>query len=297
MGGVTEGELGAPHALGRRAAKARQATQRNRAEDGSRCAAKIREWEADDVTRESLRVGTTLAVSLALVVSIMHPAQAREVAHRCASAKHRRSRDGFSLVELIAVVAIMFVLAAAASPAFVAILRDRRVNNAAMKIVNYYRTAKMMAVGRGLPILVNWNSAGNLSNTNPGSPGLIQLIEPVLTTGTTPPSTCSQVTWAYFPATLTTSAAVNGVQLVDSFDLKNGSYDYTSVAYVSNDPQAASPSSVDICFSPSGVSFVRYGAGAFNQLLVVPSFQVTNVMSNVTRNVFIPPNGVARLGL
>jgi type IV fimbrial biogenesis protein FimT len=226
-------------------------------------------------------------------------------------ARPRRAAAGFSLIELLAVVAIMSVLAAVASPRFVLILRDRRVNAAAMKIVNYYRTARMLAVGRGLPILVNWNAAGNLQNSNPGSPGLIQMIEPVLTVAAggapvVPPSSCSQVNWTYFP-TLTVSAPSNGVQLVDAFDLKNGAYDYTTVSLTASADMAAAPTTqafADICFSPSGTAWVRFAPnGTFTQLLAVPWFTVTRAAwaaggsTGLQRTVFVPPNGVARMGL
>ena len=185
-------------------------------------------------------------------------------------------------------------------PAFVAILRDRRVNNAAMKIVNdAIGLAEDDGGWVGPPSLVNWNSAGNLSHTNPGSPGLIQLIEPVPHDGHRRLHRLARrLRGCTSRRTLRFTLPVNGVQLADSLHLKNGSYDYTRRWLTRDRRNRPSPGFVDICFSPSGLSFVRYGAGTpFNQLSAVPWFQVTNVMSNLTRNVFIPPNGVARLGL
>jgi type IV fimbrial biogenesis protein FimT len=85
------------------------------------------------------------------------------------------------------------------------------------------------------------------------------------------------------------------VQLVDSFDLKNGAYDYTAVSL---SVSGATQTFADICFSPSGTAWARFNqTDPFTQLLTVPSFAVTNVASTLTRTVFVPPNGVARLGL
>lgn len=187
------------------------------------------------------------------------------------------------------------VIAVTAAPTIIRQLRDRRVNRAAMQLVDYYRTARTMAVGRGQPIMVSWNEDGYLAQTHPGGTGIIRLIEPLVTTAAIAP-TCGLVTWNNFQP----PGTAGGVQEVSSFDIQNGRYDYTVIKFFDDVGNAATYS--ETCFSPSGRMYLRTGSGgvsnaAFHPVTGVPAFTVLNQATGRPRRVFVPPNGVARLQL
>lgn len=208
-------------------------------------------------------------------------------------------------MESLAVLAMVAILVVTASPTFVRLLRDRRVNRAAMHLVDYYRTGRTRAMGRGQPMLVVWNSAGGLTNSEPGTPGLLQLLEPSVT-GPSVAASCTQMTWS----NIQPSGIANGVMEVSRMDFKTGFYTYTNASF--NDdatPQTARPYS-EVCFSPSGRAYIRFAStDTFRPVQGVASFAIRNVdvaVTNTTpcalgepacRTVFVPPNGVARMAL
>ncbi len=206
----------------------------------------------------------------------------------------RRRLAGFTLIELLAVLAMISLLVVIASPSFVKIMRDRRVNRAAMQLVDYLRTGRSMAIGRGQPILVSWNATGVLAQTHPGGTGTITLMEPVVSTFANQ-TTCNQTAWG----TATT-------QKVNSFDIQDGMYDYTYITFF--DDVGASPAYTEICFSNTGRMWLREGAAppltnAFHLVSGVPAFSVlnidpvTNIQQGPLRKVYAPPNGMARMQL
>jgi type II secretion system protein H len=214
----------------------------------------------------------------------------------------RRDRSaGFTLVELLIVLAMIMLLVVIASPTSAQLMRDRRVSRAAMTIVDYLRTARTSAIGRGQPMLVSWNAAGVLPNANPGGTGYLELDEPIVTSNNMA-NTCDMTQWR--------TAAT---RLVTNFDIQNGKYNYTSLAFY--DESGTVQQGADMCFSPTGRMYIRTGGagavtGAFSLVMGVPAFAVYNVFSNPTmtlspggvgsagaRWVFLMPNGVARVQL
>jgi Tfp pilus assembly protein FimT len=188
------------------------------------------------------------------------------------------------------VLAVISLLVVSASPTFIQLMRDRRVNRAAMQLVDYLRTGRSMAIGRGQPIVVQWNAngCGNFGSSNPGGTGCIQLVEPIVTTNAAA-TTCGQTVWG--------SATT---QVVNSFDIQDGKYFYTSITFF--DDTGASPNFSQICFAPTGRMYLRdgsggVGAGGFHPVLGVPAFSVINTLTGRLRSVFVPPNGVARIQL
>ena len=215
---------------------------------------------------------------------------------------HRRGLSaGFTLAEVLIVLAIIGLLAVGASPTFVNLMRDRRVSRASSTIVDFMRTARTMAIGRGQPILVSFNAAGVLPQTNPGGTGYLELDEPIIGKNNMA-NTCALTGWR----TVTT-------QMVNNFDIQNGKYNYTSIVFY--DESGAKPQGVDICFAPTGRMYIRVGgagavSGAFSVVTGVPAFAVFNTNTNPSltltpggvgstgaRWVFVLPNGVARMQL
>lgn len=194
---------------------------------------------------------------------------------------------GFTMAEMLAVIAMIGILTVAASPIFIDMMRDRRVNRAAMHIADYYRTARTRALGRGMPVLIRWSqSAGHKT----GSSGVLTILEPVVNDVPDINTSCIAVNWTDPNVTYTYSA----------FDIGDGHYENAVPTF--NDPNNSPLTDVDICYSPRGGAYMRT-KGAFAPLTGVPYFTIANVkpsangpISGLVRTVFIPPNGVARLG-
>src|SRR5690348_11219564 len=81
---------------------------------------------------------------------------------------HAGSR-GFTLIEMMAVLALIGIVVAAAAPSWVEIQRDRRTDAAARAIADIYRIARSRALGRGSAVMVRWNANATLSAGPPAS--------------------------------------------------------------------------------------------------------------------------------
>jgi type IV fimbrial biogenesis protein FimT len=197
---------------------------------------------------------------------------------------------GFTLAEILIVLALIALLVVVASPTFVKLLRDRRVSRLASQIVDYMRTARTMAIGRGQPILFSWNSAGKMAASFPGGTGFIEINEPLVTKNTAA-TTCSTTAWR----TATT-------QQTASFDLQSGKFEYAAATLFDDVKANNTIAGADICFTPTGRMYIRTGpagnvTGAFAPVMGVPYFSVVNTDSNAVRTVYLLPNGTARMQL
>jgi type IV fimbrial biogenesis protein FimT len=186
------------------------------------------------------------------------------------------------MMEMLAVVAIISMLAALASPSFIRQLRDNRVNRAAMHVSEAYRHARMRALGRGTAVLVRWNSEGG-----PGSKGLLETFEPGNLANAFPNPSCASPRWDI----------PTDNRRVDFFAVGNGLYDGAEIAFF-REAASVSTKTVDICFTPRGRTYIRNDTtGTFVALAGAARYDVKNTASTRTRQVFVPPNGVARLAL
>ncbi len=196
----------------------------------------------------------------------------------------RAHQRGFTLAEMLAVVAMISILAVSASPVFVSMMRDRRVNRAAFQLVDMARVARMRAIGRNLPVQLVWDVAGGKQKL---ASGLLTMTEPVVGLF----ATANSCLGTY--AAGTTSV----VQEVARFDVGNGLYESSELKFFDN--LGVERNNVSLCFSGRGATYMTVG-GVAARLAGPVTFSVTNKNGNVTglvRRVFIPPNGAARIAL
>ncbi len=198
----------------------------------------------------------------------------------------RALQRGFTLAEMLAVLAMISILAVAASPVFVSMMRDRRVNRAAFQLVDMVRTARMRAIGRNLPVQLTWNVAGGNQKL---ASGVLTMSEPVVGLFANA-SSCLGTYVAGSPSV---------VQEVYRFDVGNGLYENAVLKFFDNG--GVERPQVSICFSGRGATYITVG-GVAARLAGPVMFTVDNytAAANITglkRKVFIPPNGAARLAL
>jgi len=202
------------------------------------------------------------------------------------SSPHRARKRGFTLAELLAVIAMISILAVTASPVFIGMMRDRRVNRAAFQIVDMVRTARMRAIGRNLPVQLTWNETGGFKDL---ASGLLTMDEPVV--GLFANSRSCLGTFV--------AGAPGAVQEIARFDIGNGRYENALVQFIDNG--GVQRQQVSLCFSGRGATYMTIG-GVAARLAGPVTFNVTNFnsvtnVSGLRRRVFVPPNGAARLAL
>jgi type IV fimbrial biogenesis protein FimT len=184
---------------------------------------------------------------------------------------------------VLAVVIIIGIFAAAASPMFINLMRDRRVNRAAMEVTGMYRLARTRALGRSNPVLVRWRAAGPDFGFEVRE-GIVRRSGPVLAEG------CLSITdWQDLTQAQYVTAFRPEVGLGQLFEL-------AALTFLDEDGNAQS--FAEMCFSARGRTFVRYvEGGTWNLVSGVPRVNVMNTRTTLVRTVFIPPNGVARMAL
>jgi type IV fimbrial biogenesis protein FimT len=224
-----------------------------------------------------------LALALFLVIhtSMGRSSHSSADRPRAAAARPRPRRGGaraFTIPELLAVVIIIGIFAAAASPMFIEVIRDRAVSQAGMNITGFYRLARSRALGRGAAVLVRWEEVA--------VPGPILLMREAVAQKAFGPvlvSSCAGTNWD----------DANESREVTRLSLLPGRAEIKFV-----DDGGVTRPQADVCFTPRGRTFARPNyVDALVPLAGVPKFNVRNTATNVVRTVLIPPNGVARMGL
>jgi type II secretion system protein H len=195
---------------------------------------------------------------------------------------------GFTLVELLTVVVIISVFVGIAVPMSVLVLRDQRVNRAAMQIAEVFRQARTRSLGRGTAVLVRWTAGGGAA-----SRGQFEMREATLavdTNGGLIPNTsaCVGTDW---------SNASPQNQAITSFEPGAGPYDYADLTLTFPD-EGTTVTTFDVCFTPHGRTWFRTDpAAAFQQMTGVPTMLVKNTGNSSIRRVYLPPTGAARIQL
>lgn len=194
-------------------------------------------------------------------------------------------RRGFTLVELLAVIAVVGILAALASPSYTRIMRSRRMSSAAQEVADLARVARSRAMGRGSAMLFRWSASANGSSVDKQQ---ITIREAIVGSGADmyrPATSCFQTNWQ----SDTNSRHIGGIHV------KAGNYQPSKASFY--DVNGAVRSFAELCFTPRGRTFVRYsgGSGSFVPLNGVPRLQILNTETGRQRVVVLPPNGAARV--
>jgi type II secretory pathway pseudopilin PulG len=188
------------------------------------------------------------------------------------------------------VVAIIAVLAVLAVPSIIQRMRDRRTQEAAQRVAQVYREARMRAMGRGAAVLVRYDGSDT---------GRFEMREGVRGTAGGGDAACAKLPAAGCQINAWKDGSEDS-RVISSFDpAKVGVYEGVSIKLADTDG-VDTKDDLDICFTPMGRTYVRKGnVGAFTPLVGVPTARVERVLNGervgLERRVLILPNGASRL--
>lgn len=138
----------------------------------------------------------------------------------------RKDPSGFTLIELMVVVAIIAIAAAVSVPVIQQVVRDRQLQNEAVSFMNVFREARSRAAFRYAAQLVKVN----LGSTTP----VQQIVE-----GST--NSCLMANFTVTP----TNQIVNNVDFLQHPEITGQSISPTGTYF-------------EFCFSPTGVMYYRF---------------------------------------
>lgn len=206
--------------------------------------------------------------------------------------KARTSQRGFTLVELVVVVIIVGVMAVLAIPTITGQMRSRRTQFVAKEVASLYRNARMRAMGRGSAVLIRFDRSVDAE-------GRFEVREAVRSAQANP--NCDRLPVS--SCTLTTWLPANPDSMVIGQLTIAGRSELEGIRTRVRDPGNADQTSMDVCFTPMGRAFMRYGQNnPFTPQTTVPRVMVSRVNTTTeipygpSRWVLVPPNGNARLG-
>lgn len=201
----------------------------------------------------------------------------------------RAEERGFSLIEMMAVVTIIGIVAVVASPTFTWLLRDRRVDSVATGFSDIYRLGRARAMGRGSAVVLTFDNSVALPTPSKRF-GHVSMREAVLGPGAPshamlPSTSCLRTDWSNASATS---------RFVVAYEDRYKRNEPAKSVFLN--PLGSKVSFVQICYTPRGRSFIRYANGSpWLPLTGVPSIRVTNDDTGLVRFVVLPPNGAARV--
>jgi prepilin-type N-terminal cleavage/methylation domain-containing protein len=206
--------------------------------------------------------------------------------------RHPRSRGqarGFTLIELVAVVVIIAIVAALAMPSIASRLRDRRTQQAAQTIAQFYSTARMRAMGRGAAVLVRYNASG------------FQMLEAIRGTAGETDVNCQPLPVSSCVIGNPWALASTSNRLISSF-APAVREEFHGLTIAMADATGTGTPTMDVCFTPMGGAYAtNTPGGAMAALSGVPVASVRRMDGStqvgLTRRVMIVPNGNSHLGV
>ncbi len=193
--------------------------------------------------------------------------------------RFKTNRKGFTLVELMIVVAIIALLATISTPNLFGFLKRTKARDGANAIASYLQNARDQAMSRGEVVLLRvvTTNLGDVEISTYRAPLVEPNIQEQTPTGIVTrdrfASTCSEITDPLLPepytinnrvAVLNPQGSVNNVELAEPLDPNVRVVALTSPPDGQVRP-AGTTSNIDLCFSPDGRVYTRDGAEITSQ--------------------------------